>query len=382
MKLFVGVKRAVMICAAGLGLVALVTLPGLTQGPAKADERQGPSPIKHVVVIYGENVSFDHYFGTYPDATNADGQPFHAAPGTPSVNGLTPALLTNNPNNPPSDHNNPRRLDPTNINDVLTCDQNHDYTPEQYAFDNGKMDRFTAAGGTATSTGTSPTGQACKASDVMNYYDGNTVTAMWNYAQHFALNDNSFGTTFGPSAPVPSTWSPATPAGRHRPCGAGRAHSQDGDTVADGTRRLEPHRRRPALLGRLLQPRRRGPDRHQRRRPAQRPGLSWGWFEGGFTPNSAYTGSPDTASTYNQLDEPGRAACTTTHNVGRGPRRDRHDGSQGLGDQGRLHPPPRAVPVLRLDGQPSPPGPDLACRWSGPTPPRPASSTPPTTSTT
>jgi phospholipase C len=33
----------------------------------------------------------------------------------------------------------------------------------------------------------------------MDYYDGNTVTAMWNYAQHFALNDNSFGTTFGPS---------------------------------------------------------------------------------------------------------------------------------------------------------------------------------------
>jgi hypothetical protein len=36
---------------------------------------------------------------------------------------------------------------------------------------------------------------------VLNYYDGNTVTALWNYAQHFAMNDNSYGTTFGPSAP-------------------------------------------------------------------------------------------------------------------------------------------------------------------------------------
>src|ERR1700730_1934614 len=36
---------------------------------------------------------------------------------------------------------------------------------------------------------------------VMDYYDGNVVTALWNYAQHFALNDNSFGTTFGPSTP-------------------------------------------------------------------------------------------------------------------------------------------------------------------------------------
>ena len=35
-----------------------------------------------------------------------------------------------------------------------------------------------------TGTGTSPTGVACKASDVMNYYDGNTITALWNYAQH------------------------------------------------------------------------------------------------------------------------------------------------------------------------------------------------------
>ena len=33
----------------------------------------------------------------------------------------------------------------------------------------------------------------------MGYYDGNTVTALWNYAQHFAMNDNSYGTNFGPS---------------------------------------------------------------------------------------------------------------------------------------------------------------------------------------
>ena len=35
----------------------------------------------------------------------------------------------------------------------------------------------------------------------MDYYDGNTVTALWNYAQHYSLNDNSFGTQFGPSTP-------------------------------------------------------------------------------------------------------------------------------------------------------------------------------------
>ena len=35
----------------------------------------------------------------------------------------------------------------------------------------------------------------------MGYYDGNTVTALWNYAQHFALNDNNYTTQFGPSTP-------------------------------------------------------------------------------------------------------------------------------------------------------------------------------------
>jgi phospholipase C len=35
----------------------------------------------------------------------------------------------------------------------------------------------------------------------MGYYDGNTVTAIWNYAQEFAMSDNHYGTTFGPSTP-------------------------------------------------------------------------------------------------------------------------------------------------------------------------------------
>ena len=29
--------------------------------------------------------------------------------------------------------------------------------------------------------------------------DGNTVTALWNYAQHLAMSDNFFSTTYGPS---------------------------------------------------------------------------------------------------------------------------------------------------------------------------------------
>jgi phospholipase C len=152
------------------------------------------TPIQHVVVIFQENVSFDHYFGTYPKAANTSGQTFHAAGDTPTVNGLSDALLTANPNGV-----NPRRYDPASVNDILTCDQNHDYTAEQKSFDNGAMDKFPQTVGTGS--GTSATKQPCVAGDVMNYYDGNTVTALWNYAQHFAMSDNSFNTTFGPSTP-------------------------------------------------------------------------------------------------------------------------------------------------------------------------------------
>src|ERR1043166_2809429 len=35
----------------------------------------------------------------------------------------------------------------------------------------------------------------------MGYFDGNTVTALWNYAQHFAMSDNFHSSNIGPSLP-------------------------------------------------------------------------------------------------------------------------------------------------------------------------------------
>ncbi|MGA9475220.1 MAG: alkaline phosphatase family protein [Terriglobales bacterium] len=159
------------------------------------------TPIQHLVVIFNENVSFDHYFGTYPNALNPKGEPkFVAASNTPTVNGLGNALLNANPNLNPANTTgaaNPFRLDRSQ---AFTNDQDHSYTPEQQAFDGGLMDLFPLYTGTA---GPPPQGGGVTNTNglVMGYYDGNTVTAMWNYAQNFALNDNSFGTTFGPSTP-------------------------------------------------------------------------------------------------------------------------------------------------------------------------------------
>ena len=57
------------------------------------------TPIKHLVIIFQENESFDHYFGTYPKATNPQGEPrFEAKADTPSVNGLIQGLIDNNHN--------------------------------------------------------------------------------------------------------------------------------------------------------------------------------------------------------------------------------------------------------------------------------------------
>jgi phospholipase C len=183
------------------GLLSLTMALGPMVTPAFAADEKAPhphstatttTPIEHIVVIFNENISFDHYFGTYPSATNPKGEPpFHPAGDTPTVNGLTYALLNNNPNLNPvngAGASNPFRLDRTQ---AVTPDQDHNYLNEEEAFDAGLMDSFplyTGSGGT-------------DGSEAMGYFDGNTVTAMWNYAQFFALNDNSYGTTFGPSSP-------------------------------------------------------------------------------------------------------------------------------------------------------------------------------------
>jgi phospholipase C len=178
--------------------LASLMFAGTLTNPIVAEAESGTTtPIKHLVVIFQENVSFDHYFGTYPKALNPAGQPrFIAKPGTPAVNGYTDGLLFNNPNALNTVNadgaTNPFRLDRSQAS---TADQDHDYTPEQQAFHGGLMDSFPKYTGTP---GPPPNGQPTTGL-VMGYYDGNTVTALWNYAQRFAMSDNSYDTNFGPS---------------------------------------------------------------------------------------------------------------------------------------------------------------------------------------
>jgi phospholipase C len=225
------------------------------------------TPIKHVVVLFQENVSFDHYFATYPNAANTGGEPsFDPAPGTPSVNGLNESL--SDPNNPNSTQ--PFRLDRSQFQ---TCDQDHKYKDEQDAFDNGQMDKFVETVGVG---GSSCADYGKGAGLVMGYYDGNTVTAMWNYAQRFAMSDNSYNTTFGPSTPgalnlvsgqthgFTAEGSAVTPnntvIGDPQPAGDKCDTRDTSSQVTSGSGAGDKN------VGDLLNAR----------------GVTWGWFQGGF----------------------------------------------------------------------------------------------------
>jgi phospholipase C len=253
--------------------------------------------IKHVVVIFGENISFDHYFGTYPNAANGAGDTaFSAASGTPAANDLvTPLDVTNGfgalggldlLNHNPTSTNagngpgavNPFRLGPAQAS---TNDQGHNYKPEQQAADNGAMDLYPEFTGSAGPPPGAPPAATTKGL-VMAYYDGNTVSALWSYAQSFALNDNSWSTTFGPSTPgainlisgqtngfAATKTDPSTMSSSHVTPDGNGGWTLIGDTDPLGdvcSTAADQNTFKGKNVGDLLNAK----------------GISWGWFEGGF----------------------------------------------------------------------------------------------------
>ncbi len=248
--LMASVLAAMMLTATALAAVTPIQAAGAVQTK---------TPIKHLVIIFQENVSYDHYFATYPQATNPSGEPaFNAKANTPSTNGLTQEMIDNNPNSVQ-----PFRLDRSQ---AVTCDQNHEYKAEQEAYNGGLLDQFVEKVGA--------TGKGCDPKQVMGYYDGNTVTALWNYAQHFSMSDNSFSTTFGPSTPgmlnlvagqthgatpknIPDAVVNGTvigdPDGTYDDCSKGTTVAMSGKNVGD-----------------LMNEK----------------GVTWGWFQGGFKPTN------------------------------------------------------------------------------------------------
>jgi phospholipase C len=278
---------------AAVTAAAITLLPTAPVFGGDKDDFKTATPIKHVVVIFQENVSFDHYFGTYPHAFNLSGEtPFRAKEHTPESNTLlSSGLLTHNPNKA-----NPFRIPPTV---PVTCDEDHNYNDEQAAAHGGLMDLFVEK----LSCNDAVLGPA----STMGYYDGNTVTAMWNYAQFFAMSDNSWGTTFGPSTPgalnlvagntFPGTLAPLRPNGKSASAGGNIAGGATTGAVIGDPRPLldDCVASNPKFqtvnqitvsgknVGDLLNAK----------------GITWGWFQGGFAPTG--------------VDGQGRAVCGQHH---------------------------------------------------------------------
>ena len=147
----------------------------------------------------------------------------------------------------------------------------------------------------------------------MDYYDGNTVTGLWNYAQHFAMSDNSYSTTFGPSTPgainvtAANTFGAicgptqrrvdapactgtlraarrARPPAQPQPQGPGTATATPTPTMTsapatqDGKTAAQTIQMGGKNIGDLL----------------DQAGITWGWFQGGFASPDYVPGRPST----------------------------------------------------------------------------------------
>jgi phospholipase C len=161
------------------------------------------SKIQHIIFIVQENHSFDNYFGTYPGANGfPPGLAVPLNPGQKDSGSVAPYHLdVAQPIWIVGDELPPGVSDPDDLgtlsdtgsqspfpfyNESIVGDLNHSWEVAHAAYDNGKMDGFIAAE---------------KRTLTMGYYDRNDIPYYWDYADHFALDDNFFSSLMGPSFP-------------------------------------------------------------------------------------------------------------------------------------------------------------------------------------
>ncbi len=236
-----------------LGLLAALMLPVT----ARAEDDQGThSPIKHTIILFQENISFDHYFGTYG----------HGANGIPAGVQLTHTSSTGTKYGPYS----PTKLD--GQTQAYTCDVDHGYADMIQMADHGLMDKYLQYGNNKTVTNPStsssascptfeanPTGQAL----ALGYYEGKAgdpaspLQNYWSLASQYTLADNFFQGVYGPSTPGAEWMVAATNNTVHDP-------NPNGDVCNDYPAGIAPQNI-PNLGA-----------------EASAKGVSWAWFQGGF----------------------------------------------------------------------------------------------------
>jgi acid phosphatase len=175
-------------------LAAALLVAACSLGTLQSDDNAALGKIEHVVVIYGENRSFDNLYGLYPGANGVakatpeqyrqrdrDGSLLAALPPVWKSDGSPDASY---PANLP---NRPFRIDQAPVGmplSAVTRDLVHRYYNNQEQIDGGRLDQYAAvsdAGGL-----------------VMGYYDGSSLP-VWQLARQYTLADNFFMGAFGGS---------------------------------------------------------------------------------------------------------------------------------------------------------------------------------------
>jgi phospholipase C len=178
--------KRVALAGAVLWVLAVVTVVSPTlirsQSAGNANLRQR---IKHVFVIYQENQSFDHYFGTYPGAENLSSQ-LAQSHGFRQWDPLAKRWIT-----------------PFKITDPDVSSVGHGRSLMVAKINGGKMDRYIAVQeqDSAGDYPNDPQDVRRVALGEMSYYDCDGIPFLWKYAHTFALYDHFFDGMAGPSTP-------------------------------------------------------------------------------------------------------------------------------------------------------------------------------------
>jgi len=240
--------------------VAGAILLGMTMGTPNAalagdDGQDGDTMIQHTIIVYQENISFDHSFRSFG----------HGSAGIPT--GVQPYHTT--PNGAALGAYSPVRLDGTT--QATTCDVDHEYWDMIRMADGGAMDQYLQAGNDLTVPNPS-TSWSCPSFEAnpagpalaLSYYDGTPgepsapLQNYWRLASQYTLADNFFTGMYGPSTPG-AQWLVAATAntvGDPNPAG---------DVCNDYGGPFMPQQDIPNLG-----------------QQASARGVSWAWFQGGF----------------------------------------------------------------------------------------------------
>ena len=266
--------------------LALLAVPSVGTGGS-----EGLKSIDHVVVIYLENRSFDHLFGTFPGANglanagpaavqiDASGQPYEFLPAPLDLRPKPPAPYAAVTERLP---NGPFPLDRYYRPEQQLGSLIHAYYQQQAQINGGKMNRFALV--------SDAKGYA------MGYWDASRLM-LWDYARRYTLADNFFHAAFGGSF-LNHFWlvCACTPVYPNAPpqlvakLDAGGAMVTDGAVTPDGfavntlepvggphdlylnRARLLPVQKLPTIGDRLSEK-----------------GIAWAWYSGGWSEAEADT---------------------------------------------------------------------------------------------